>query len=133
MVTTGSVSWLVGERIAIVNAVSTMSRIEIWVMPVASRTIDPASGSLKPPGPGCTSFGLLAFATAGVPPALAAHPTRSGPVNAQLPAIQSTPTVATSAASLTGSLEIRPSHRRAPSARTTAATQEATTPIIHGA
>src|SRR5450759_18744 len=74
IVTTGSVSLVFGERIAIVSPVSTMSLMEIWTLPVTSFAKTPASGSLKPPGPGCTGPDFAAAPLTGGVPALAAHP-----------------------------------------------------------
>src|SRR5450759_283711 len=130
IVITGSVSLVEGDRIVTVRAVSTMSLIEIWVPPWP-RTMTPASGSLKPPGPGCTGPGLATILT-GVP-AFAAQPTWNGPWYAQLPAINRATAAAKAAATRSGTVASRPYQRRCASASPTATTHAATTPISHGA
>src|ERR1700674_169650 len=133
MVTTGSVSVVLGERIAMVRPVSTMSLIETWTLPALSRTSTPASGSLNPPGPGWTGPGLAAAAlTTGVP-ALADQPGWKGPVNAHTPDATriAAPTIAATARK--GRAAGPPWRSRNTSANTTAVTHEVTTAINHGA
>src|ERR1700682_5386368 len=131
--TTGSVSLRLGERIAMVRPVSTVSRNEIWTLPALSTTRIPVSGSLNPPGPGWTGPTLAATVFTGGVPALAAQPACIGPVKNQAPAKTRNIATAVAAATRMGSVAGLPSRMRSTIAKRTAATHEATTAISQGA